>query len=137
MAFRPRVDRRRRVLHVLDEAAGRLVVVGSGAGSLGAVDRSLGVLALTAGHPDAAIEHLRRALELHQRIGALPWTARTSAPLAEALLTRDGTGDRGEAEKLLSTARATAERLAAHGLQNAIDQASPSHGSLSPSAGAS
>jgi tetratricopeptide (TPR) repeat protein len=79
--------------------------------STGAVDRYLGLAALTAGDPGTAERHLRDALDLNTRIGARPWTARTQADLAALLLARDQPGDREQAAGLLEAALGTARQL--------------------------
>jgi tetratricopeptide (TPR) repeat protein len=79
--------------------------------STGAVDRYLGLAALTAGDLEPAERHLRDALHLNARIGAQPWTARTQADLATLLLARDQPGDRERAIELLAAALGTARRL--------------------------
>ena len=79
--------------------------------STGAVDRYLGLAALTAGDLETAELHLRDALDLNARIGAHPWAARTQADLAALLLARDQPGDRDQAAELLAAALGTASRL--------------------------
>jgi tetratricopeptide (TPR) repeat protein len=79
--------------------------------STGAVDRYLGLTALTVGDLPAAERHLRDALDLNTRIGAHPWAARTQADLAALLLARDQPGDRERAVELLAAALGTARRL--------------------------
>lgn len=79
--------------------------------STGAVDRYLGLAALTAGDLESAERHLRDALDLNTRIGARPWAARTQADLASLLLARDQPGDREQAAGLLAAALGTARRL--------------------------
>jgi tetratricopeptide (TPR) repeat protein len=79
--------------------------------STGAVDRYLGLAALTTGDLETAELHLRDALDLNTRIGAHPWAARTQADLAALLVARDQLGDRERAVELLQTALGTAMRL--------------------------
>jgi hypothetical protein len=79
--------------------------------STGAVDRYLGLTALTAGDLHAAEHHLRDAVDLNTRIGAHPWAARTQADLASLLFARDQPGDRERAAELLAAALGTARRL--------------------------
>ena len=50
----------------------------------GAVARSLGRLALLTGDRDRAVAWLDQALELHRRLGARYWIARTELELADA-----------------------------------------------------
>ena len=89
----------------------RGLVVDTLESSTGAVDRYLGLTALTAGELHAAERHLRDALDLNTRIGAHPWAARTQADLASLLLARDQPGDREQAAGLLAAALGTARRL--------------------------
>ncbi len=89
----------------------RGLVVDTLESSTGAVDRYLGLAALTAGDLPAAERHLRDAVDLNTRIGARPWTARTQADLAALLLARDQPGDREQAAELLAAALGTARRL--------------------------
>jgi len=79
--------------------------------SLGAVDRYLGLAAMTAGDIQAAERHLRDAVILNTRIGAQPWAARTQADLASLLLARDQPGDREQAIELLEASLGTAKHL--------------------------
>ena len=89
----------------------RGLVVDTLESSTGAVDRYLGLAALTAGDLETAELHLRDALHLNARIGAQPWAARTRADLAALLLARDQPGDRERAIELLAAALGTARRL--------------------------
>jgi tetratricopeptide (TPR) repeat protein len=79
--------------------------------SAGAVDRYLGLTAMTAGDLPAAERYLEDALQLNARIGARPWTARTQADLARLLAARGRPGDRERAIGLLQAALGTARRL--------------------------
>ena len=89
----------------------RGLVVDTLESSTGAVDRYLGLTAMTAGDLQAAERHLQDALRLNDRIGARPWTARTQRDLASVLLARDQPGDREQAVGLLASALGTARRL--------------------------
>jgi hypothetical protein len=101
---------------VLAPAAGRLVVVGSGVACCGSVDRSLGLLALTAGRLEEAERWLERGLAHNQRVGARPWAARTAGTLALVRHRRHGADAAEEASALLAEARRSAEELGASGL---------------------
>jgi tetratricopeptide (TPR) repeat protein len=68
-----------------------------GEGSLGAMDRYLGLLARTMGQLEAAEKHFRVAIEMNERMGARPWTAHSRYDLAELLLERGGPADRERA----------------------------------------
>ena len=89
----------------------RGLVVDTLEASLGAVDRYLGLAAMTAGDLQAAEGHLRDAVVLNTRIGAQPWAARTQADLASLLSARDQPADREQAVELLEAALGTAMRL--------------------------
>src|SRR6266568_605868 len=80
--------------------AGRQAI-GFGEGSVGAVDRYLGLLATTMGRLDDAERHLAEGIEMNERMGSRPWAAHTRHDLARMLLARDGPGDRDRAEELL------------------------------------
>jgi hypothetical protein len=79
--------------------------------SLGAVDRYLGLAAMTAGDLPAAERHLRDAVVLNTRIGAQPWAVRAQADLASLLSARDRPADREQALELLEAALGAAMRL--------------------------
>ena len=100
----------------LAPAAGRLVVVGSGVACCGSVDRSLGLLALTAGRLEEAERWLERGLAHNERVGARPWAARTAGTLAVVRRRRHGAAADGTASGLLADARRRAEELGASGL---------------------
>ncbi|WP_326558120.1 ATP-binding protein [Micromonospora sp. NBC_01796] len=95
---------------------GRLVVWGGANTITGPVDDYLGRLATRLGRPDQALQHLDSAVELEQRIGALPWLAYTLAARAGALSVRGAEGDRGRAGDDLGRARSLAQRLGMGGL---------------------
>ena len=80
-------------------------------GSIGAVDRSLGLLAATIGHLDEAERHLTDAIALNDGMGARPWTAHCEHDLARILRRRDGPGDPAAASALERRALATAIEL--------------------------
>ena len=98
----------------------RLVVLGSGAVCIGAIDRTLGQLATVTGRFDDAEAHFRRADELNRRAMAAPFVARTQIDYAEMLLTRRRPGDITRAEALLGAAGATAEELGLGGLEQRL-----------------
>jgi tetratricopeptide (TPR) repeat protein len=89
----------------------RGLVVDTLESSLGAVDRYLGLAAMTAGDLQAAERHLRDAVVLNTQIGAQPWAARAQADLASLLCARDRPADREQAIELLEAALGTAMRL--------------------------
>jgi hypothetical protein len=61
----------------------------------GSVARSLGLLAATAGREEEASAHYEDALAMNERMGALPWLARTRHDYGRMLLSHDA--DRGQA----------------------------------------
>ena len=84
---------------------------GQGDGSMGAIDRYLGLLAATSNHLDAAAAHLQAAIELNDRMGARPWAAHSRHDLAAVLRQRRDPGDLDHATKLDAAALATATAL--------------------------
>jgi tetratricopeptide (TPR) repeat protein len=68
---------------------------------LGSAGRYVGIAALTAGRPNEAADHLERALQQNEAMGARPWTAHTMYDLARALLARGQGGDARRAHGLL------------------------------------
>ena len=115
-------DAGRGLAEVLAPAAGRLVVAGSGVACCGAADRAIGVARLAAGHLDVADAHLRRAQELHDRIGAPAWSARTEGAVADLAFRR---GDAAGASARRDRARGVAEDLGAFGLAAALARIGP------------
>jgi DNA-binding SARP family transcriptional activator/tetratricopeptide (TPR) repeat protein len=77
----------------------------------GSVSRSLGSLAATMSHWDAASGHFEDALRANRAMGALPWLAHTHHDYARMLLARDEPGDRDRADELLAAADALATEL--------------------------
>jgi hypothetical protein len=82
-----------------------------GEGSVGAVDRYLGLLAATLGRYEAAERHFRVAIEMNERMGAIPWTAHSRSDLAALLVERDGPGDRERALEELRMARELSQKV--------------------------
>jgi hypothetical protein len=72
-----------RLYDALVPYAGLGVVTAGAVDFYGAVDQYLGLLAATLGRRNAAAEHVRRAIELHRRLGASAWVARSQRVLAE------------------------------------------------------
>ncbi len=85
--------------------------VGWAEGSVGVVDRYLGLLSHTLGRFDAGVAHLEAAIEGNERMGARPWTAHTRHDLGQVLMARDAPGDRERALELLGAAKDTAQEL--------------------------
>jgi DNA-binding SARP family transcriptional activator len=77
-------------------------------GTIGAIARSLGMLAAVLGRQADAAGHLRRAIEIDTATGGRPWVAYAQVELADLLAT---TGDRDEAAALRASAVEAAESL--------------------------
>ncbi|GLZ35301.1 hypothetical protein Lesp02_74880 [Lentzea sp. NBRC 105346] len=71
---------------------------------LGSVSGALGLAALVAGDPAAAVEHLDQAVVANLRLDHRPATALSRARLAEALVARARPGDLARARALLAQA---------------------------------
>jgi hypothetical protein len=100
-----------RVLYAqLRPFAGRHAI-GLAEGSVGVVDRYLGLLAETDGRIDDAETHLRTAIELLDAMGARPWKAHAQHELARVLRSRGQSEDRERAIELDGQALETARRL--------------------------
>jgi tetratricopeptide (TPR) repeat protein len=77
----------------------------------GAVRRCLGLVASTVGDREKAVAHHEAGLDVHERLRARGWVARSQYDLARALWARGGTDDTRRAGRLLAEARAAAEVL--------------------------
>jgi class 3 adenylate cyclase/tetratricopeptide (TPR) repeat protein len=77
----------------------------------GAASRYLGMLAATLGDFDNAGAHFEHALEMNERMGALPWLAHTKAEYAMLLRRRGGKGASERAEVLANEAWKIAAEL--------------------------
>jgi hypothetical protein len=112
-----------------------LHAVGHAEGSVGVVDRYLGLLAMALGELDEAERHLVDAIRIHQEMGATPWTAHTQHDLADLLRLRAGRGDAARAAELDATALATARSLGAIALDKAITGGAPARSEQDVAAG--
>jgi len=92
------------------------VVVSFGVACLGSVSRYLGLLATTLARWDAAEGHFRAALEMHARLGARPFAARTQYAYAAMLLARHQPEYQEQARPLMEAALATAQALGMQGI---------------------
>ena len=79
------------------------MVVADGTLCLGAVDRTLGVVATALGRLELAEAHFERACELNDRLGARA-SVRTWRGYAEMLLARGADGDRAKADAMIAKA---------------------------------
>jgi tetratricopeptide (TPR) repeat protein len=95
--------------------------IGHAEGSVGAVDRYLGLLAATRGDLDAAVGHLEAAIAANDAMGARPWSAHCRHDLAVVLRRRDLVGDQATADRLDANARSAAATLGM-ALADQIDQ---------------
>jgi tetratricopeptide (TPR) repeat protein len=86
------------------------------------VARALGRLATQLGRYDEADTHLRRALEVSERMHAPYWIARTQLDLAELCIARQHPADSEKARDLIQTARGSAERHGYGGLLPRIER---------------
>jgi tetratricopeptide (TPR) repeat protein len=78
----------------------------------GAVAHYLGLLSGVLGRPGEAELHFTEAADLHRRLGAFPWLARTQLEQARMLRARDEPGDGDWARQLLGQALGTARAAA-------------------------
>jgi tetratricopeptide (TPR) repeat protein len=93
---------------LLEPYADRNIVLGPDSQAcLGSCHRYLGLLALTGGLLDAADEHFRAAIAMHERMGARGVLACCQHEYARVLEYRNRPGDRTRARELLARARAT------------------------------
>ena len=77
----------------------------------GPTDRYLGLLMLTLGRPDEAVEHLETAIGILEGFRARPFAARTRLELARAFLARACDGDESHALGLLNDALDVAQEV--------------------------
>jgi hypothetical protein len=105
------------VLHDLLVAhRARAVRIGPLAAYWGPVDHHLGALCRILGRLDEAEMRLRRAVELGDRLAAVPWRARSELALADVVERKRGAGSRREAAALREHAVATAAAVGATGI---------------------
>ncbi len=99
--------------------AGRLVIYGGANMVTGPVDHYLGLLALEIEAVPAAIDHFSAAIATEQRIGALPWLARSLEARSDAYLELHDPRSAVDREQ----ATALAQRLGVTLLQQPVHQA--------------
>ena len=103
---------RAEVLYRLLQPDARLhAVAGNATVHFGSVARPLGSLAGLLRRFEEAERHFETALEIHRRLGALPWLAYTQHDFARTLLARGEAADRKTALQLAGDALATAREL--------------------------
>jgi tetratricopeptide (TPR) repeat protein len=93
-----------------------------GEGSVGAMDRYLGLLAATMGRLEEAERHFQVAIEVNDRMGARPWTAHARYDLADLLVRRDRPGDRERAMQELMAVRTECGQLGMTALAEKVDR---------------
>ena len=103
--------RAEQLYELLKPYARRNVIVGRNATCNGSASRLLGVLATARGEYELAERHFQEAQEMHTRMGARPWHARTQVAYAEMLLQRRGPGDVERATEMLAEAILVADAL--------------------------
>jgi tetratricopeptide (TPR) repeat protein len=96
-------------------------------GSMGAVDRYLGLLADVLGRVDEAARHFGDAVVLNTRLESSPWTGHTQADWADAILRSGQQGAAERAVPLLDAARAVADRHGMIGLRSKVDSIHRAH----------
>ena len=89
-------------------------------GSLGAIDRLLGLLAQTMGDVDTAVEHFEAALTFCRRAAYRPELGWTCYGYAAVLLHRNGPGDLEHAMTLVDETDSIAAELAMRSLQERV-----------------
>jgi DNA-binding CsgD family transcriptional regulator len=77
----------------------------------GACARGIGRMAAVMGHVDEAVDALRAAADINQRLDARPWLTHTWLELADALRRRRQPGDHAEAAALATRAATSARQL--------------------------
>jgi hypothetical protein len=105
--------------------SGRTHVTGYFGVCYGAVDRYLGLLAVTLERWDDAERLFKNAMDMNTRLEAWPWLAHTQYAYAEMLLKRGTSGDQAQAEILLDSAREIAISL---GMERLIEKVNKTKG---------
>jgi tetratricopeptide (TPR) repeat protein len=122
-------DRAALLYGLLRPYAGRHIVVAGGWVCRGAVNHYLGMLAATMGAHDEADEYFRSALDMHERLGAPIYAARTRTEWARALAGRNGADHLTTAQHLLEQALAAYRAL---GLDSPAEQVAARLAALGP-----
>jgi hypothetical protein len=104
-------ERARALYDVLAPHGGRNVLVGRAATCNGSASRLLGILAGVLGEWEEAERRFFEAREMHVRMGAKPWLARTELAWGEMLLARGGAGDEEAGRERLAEAIVIADAL--------------------------
>jgi DNA-binding SARP family transcriptional activator/tetratricopeptide (TPR) repeat protein len=104
-------ERARPLYDALAPHGGRNVLVGRAASCNGSASRLLGILAGVLGEWEEAERRFSEAHEMHLRMRARPWLARTELAWAEMLLARGEPGDDAAARERLAEAIVIADAL--------------------------
>jgi eukaryotic-like serine/threonine-protein kinase len=104
----------------LEPFAGLMVIVGRAGSCQGPVDHYLGLLALTMGHPEQAVAHFERAVELGTRVGDRPFVIEARYGLGRALAARGRAGDAERAAEELGACLDAAEAI---GMRRMVERA--------------
>jgi DNA-binding SARP family transcriptional activator len=104
-------DRAGELHALLAPHGGRNVIVGRAASCNGSASRLLGILATVLGQWEEAERRFAEARDMHVRMGARPWLARTELAWAQMLLARGGAGDEAAARERLAEAIVLADAL--------------------------
>ena len=114
------------------------VIAGWAGSCCGSVSRQLGLLATVMSRWEEAERHFEDALEMHARMRARPFLARTQCEYAKMLLARGAPGDREKARELLNQALGAAEELGMRTVAERsaalLSEAGENAGALQPSA---
>ena len=94
--------------------------VGWAEGGVGAVDRYLGLLAVTQGLLDEAASHFEAAIDIDTASGARPWAAHAQHDYGRLLWLRDRPGDKEAAAPLFAAALDTSRTLGMAALENKL-----------------
>jgi DNA-binding winged helix-turn-helix (wHTH) protein/tetratricopeptide (TPR) repeat protein len=89
----------------------RIILLGFANGCFGSAERYLGLLAETSGRVEAALDHFEAAREIHARLGARPWVARTDYDIARLLARRSQRDDRARSAALVAGVLESAAEL--------------------------
>ena len=117
-----RDTRRAQLLYELLSPYGHLNGYGHPEFCTGSISRPLGILAGLIGRWDDAERHFEQALEMNERMGALPWLAHTRRAYAAMLVSRDDPGDRDRAGEMLRDAQTIAREFGMVALDRRISE---------------
>jgi tetratricopeptide (TPR) repeat protein len=99
------------LLELLEPTKDLMGCVGFAIASWGAQARTIGQLAMVLGRFDQAVKMFEKALEVEDRVGAIPWLAHSHYLLASCLRQRNRSGDFVKAREHEAIAASIADRL--------------------------